>query len=151
MVLFKLRPSTWYLCPFKLFSGSPLFTTSVQTLTWHLRFTMILSQLTCPNLFRALPPNNSQLHPALTGLCLAHRYWLGITIYKCLLPLVPLTDIAPSIFPAFANPTPFSEIQAQLPSPQPPLYLQPGFCDLSLLVSCVFKPSDLGGRLDTIS
>nr|KAF6469856.1 hypothetical protein HJG59_011205 [Molossus molossus] len=140
----RWRPSMLCLCPFELFIGSPLLTGFSPNSDLAPKVYQ-----SCPNLLfqiylQALPPNNSQLPPVLLGLGLAHKYPLGITMYECLLPLVPLTEIVPSSFPASANQAPFSEIQLtnNPPNPMQGTLLctsNPGFCDLSLTTnfSCV--------------
>lgn len=99
MVLSKLRPSLLYLCPFKLFSGSPLF------IGFNLNSDLVLKAYHnfvvtyCSHfLFPTTSKRNSQLHPGLLGLLLAHNYQTWITIYECSLALVPLTEIVPAPF-----------------------------------------------------
>ena len=99
----KLVPSSLSLYPFKLFSGSPLFIGFSQNsdLVPKVDHNLVL---TFPNFFHPFPRRNSQLHPILLNLLLAHKYLPWITICERFLPFVPETNRnGPSSFPSSAN------------------------------------------------
>ena len=96
-------PSSLSLYPFKLFSGSPLFIGFSQNsdLVPKVDHNLVL---TFPNFFQPFPRRNSQLHPILLNLLLAHKYLPWLTICERFLPFVPETNRnGPSSFPSSAN------------------------------------------------
>lgn len=126
-------PSSLYLCPFKLFSGSPLFAGFSPNSDLALQVDHNLVLTYCPHFISSHLPKGTLNFRQACWACVwptDNRPW--ITTYECLLTLVPLTEIVLSSF--------FLHLQIMLLFPNPAhdpsqkahFAPSPRFCDRSL-------------------